>query len=137
MFEPNWSVAAPVLVTMHFTVRDRIDFLAQARVCVDLLRSRVGCLGVEVLQSVDSVEQMLITTRWQDMGSYRKAMSAYEVKEKVIPFLSRARDDDSTFEVLVAAHADDVRTYESGLSADADRTSLGTAGTPSAPRLDS
>jgi len=106
-------------------------------VCVDLLRSRVGCLGVEVLQSVDSVEQMLITTRWQDMGSYRKAMSAYEVKEKVIPFLSRARDDDSTFEVLVAAHADDVRTYESGLSADADRTSLGTAGTPSAPRLDS
>ncbi|MFM8515757.1 MAG: antibiotic biosynthesis monooxygenase [Actinomycetota bacterium] len=136
MFEPNWSTAAPVLVTMRFTVRDRVDFLAQARVCVEVLRTRAGCLGVEVLQSVDSVEQMLITTRWQDMGSYRKAMSAYEVKEKVIPFLSHARDEDSTFETLVRADAKESAMYDSGLSADAESTSLGSASTPRAPRLD-
>jgi quinol monooxygenase YgiN len=139
VFEPNWSAAAPVLVTMRFTVpqRERTAFLGQARAGVDLLRSRAGCLGVEVLQSVDHAEEILITTRWQDMGSYRKAMSAYEIKEKVIPFLSQARDEDSTFELLVQADSGDVRTYDSGLSADAETTQLGSASTPAAPRLDS
>lgn len=89
-----------------------------------------------MLQSVDSIEEMLITTRWKDMGSYRKAMSAYDVKEKVIPFLSHARDEDSTFEALIHADAQDVQTYDSGLSADAESTTLGSASTPSAPRLD-
>lgn len=121
---------------MRFTARDRVDFLAQARVCVELLRTRAGCLGVEILQSVDSVEELLITTRWLDMGSYRKAMSAYEIKSKVIPFLSYARDEDSTFETLVQADADRIQTYDSGLSADAESTNLGSASTPSAPRLD-
>jgi len=136
VFEPNWSAAAPVLVTMRFHVEDRSDFLAQARICVELLRGRAGCLGVDVLQSVDSATEMLITTRWQDMGSYRKAMSAYEIKEKVIPFLSHARDEDSTFESVLQADAADVRTFDSGLSADADSTQLGSASTPAAPRLD-
>ena len=136
MFEPNWSTAAPVLVTMRFTVRDRVDFLAQAGVCVEVLRTRAGCLGVDVLQSVDSIEELLITTRWLDVGSYRKAMSAFEVKEKVIPFLSHARDEDSTFETLVRADVNVSQTYDSELSADAESTSLGSASTPSAPRLD-
>ena len=139
MIEPNWSAAAPVLVTMRFTVAqdERSDFLRDARVCVDLLRMRVGCLGVDVSQSVDVAEELLITTRWVDMGSYRRAMSAYEIKERVIPFLSRARDEESTFESLVRGDAEGVTTFDSGLSADAAITELGSASTPSAPRLDS
>jgi hypothetical protein len=120
---------------MRFAVEDRSDFLVQARVAVELLRTRAGCLGIDVFQSVDSVGEMLITTRWQDMGSYRKAMSAYEVKESVIPFFSQARDEYSTFETIVRADADGTRTFESGLSADAESTSLGSASTPHAPRL--
>lgn len=124
---------------MRFTVsrEERTTFLRDAREAGELLRGREGCLGIDILQSVDRDDLMMITTRWESMGSYRRAMSAYEVKERVIPFLSRARDEDSTFETLLAGTAAGVEEFHSGLAADAQTTQLGSASTPAAPRLES
>lgn len=116
---------------------ERTRFLREAREAVELLRGREGCVGIDILQSVDRDDLLMITTRWESMGSYRRAMSAYEVKERVIPFLSRARDEDSTFETLLAATAAGVAEFHSGLAADAQITQLGSASTPAAPRLES
>lgn len=124
---------------MRFTVgtAERGDFLRQSRTAAQMLRAREGCLGVEVLQSVDDAESMMITTRWESMGRYRRAMSAYDIKEQVIPFLSRARDEDSTFETILRTTVDGTQEFDSGLAADAQTTRLGSASTPAAPRLES
>lgn len=139
MIEPNWSEAAPVVVTMRFTVttEERGEFLQRAREAASMLRTRQGCLGIDLLQSVDAADSLMITTRWDSMGSYRRAMSAYDIKEQVIPFLSQARDEDSTFETILQASPEGTREFDSGLAADAQSTRLGSASTASAPRLGS
>ena len=123
---------------MRFTVprEQRAEFLREARQTVELLRGRAGCRGVDVLQSVDRDELLAITTRWDSMGSYRRALSAYEIKERVIPFLSHTLDEDSTFETLLAGSAAGIDEFHSGLAADARTTQLGSASTPAAPRLE-
>ncbi|HSS66940.1 MAG TPA: antibiotic biosynthesis monooxygenase, partial [Nocardioidaceae bacterium] len=48
----------------------------------------------------DEPSLWLLTTEWRDVGSYRRALSSYEVKAQVVPLLSRAIDEPSAFEVL-------------------------------------
>ena len=45
----------------------------------------------------------LLTSEWDDVGSYRRALSTYEVKITAVPLLSRAIDEPTAFEVLTDA----------------------------------
>ncbi len=42
----------------------------------------------------------MLTTQWEHVGAYRRALSAYEVKLHAVPLLSRAIDEPSAFEVV-------------------------------------
>jgi hypothetical protein len=42
----------------------------------------------------------VLETRWTNVGSYRRALSAYDVKLGAVPLLSRAIDEPSAYEVL-------------------------------------
>ena len=42
----------------------------------------------------------MLVTRWQDVGSYRRALSSYDVKVGAVPLLSRAIDEPSAYEPL-------------------------------------
>jgi hypothetical protein len=42
----------------------------------------------------------VMVTRWRDVGSYRRALSSYDVKVGAVPILSRAIDEPSAFEAL-------------------------------------
>jgi hypothetical protein len=37
--------------------------------------------------------------RWRDVGSYRRALSSYDVKVTAVPLLSRALDEPSAYEL--------------------------------------
>ena len=41
-----------------------------------------------------------MVTRWRDVGSYRRALSSYDVKVGAVPLLSRAIDEPSAYETL-------------------------------------
>ena len=41
-----------------------------------------------------------MVTRWKDVGSYRRALSSYDVKVGAVPLLSRAIDEPSAYESL-------------------------------------
>jgi quinol monooxygenase YgiN len=122
---------------MRFRVDDvdRAEFLANARGAIELLRHSAGFLTASIGQSVDESQLLTIQTEWESVGAYRSAMSSYEVKATVIPFLSHAVDEPTVFEALVIATPTHLLDFESGLASDAKEVSLGEAATDHAPRL--
>jgi quinol monooxygenase YgiN len=51
-------------------------------------------------RNVDDPALWVMVTRWRDDGSYRRALSSYDVKMGAVPLLSRAIDEPSAFEDL-------------------------------------
>lgn len=73
---------------------------ADLSAAVQLLASKPGCEDAWVGRNVDDPELWTMVTRWADPGSYRRALSSYEVKMHVVPVLNRALDEPSAYEPL-------------------------------------
>ena len=74
--------------------RFRQDLHAAAEVLgrqTGFARSRIG-------RNTDDPELWLLTTEWEGVGAYRRALSAYDVKLTAVPVLSRAIDEPSAYE---------------------------------------
>jgi quinol monooxygenase YgiN len=74
------------------------EFRAGVEVAHRTLAQRPGYLGGDVGRNLDDPELWVLTTRWQNVGSYRRALSAYDVKLSAVPLLSRAIDEPSAYE---------------------------------------
>jgi quinol monooxygenase YgiN len=85
------------------TERDR--FREDVQLALDTLAARPGFLDGGIGRNVDDPTLWLLQTRWKDVGSYRRALSAYEVKMTAVPLLSRALDEPSAYEVVVPGAA--------------------------------
>ena len=73
---------------------------------LDVLHRRPGFVDGTVGRNLDEPELWLLTTRWENVGSYRRALSAYDVKLTAVPLLSRAIDEPSAYEVVEPGDAD-------------------------------
>jgi len=89
-----------VLVLTRFRPDDEVAFRAEAEAVAALLRSRPGCREVVLGRNVDDPGLWTLTSRWDDVGSYRRGIGSYEVKLHGVPFLSRALDEPSAYEVV-------------------------------------
>ncbi len=89
-----------VIVLSRFEVAssDVAEFLDQARAAVAVLVAREGCLSVDLARNLDEPTLWTITSRWRNVGSYRRALQGYEAKVAVVPLLSRAVDEPSAYE---------------------------------------
>lgn len=72
----------------------------RARVALAALAARPGYRGGRVGRAVDAPSSWLITTEWDDMGSYRRSLSGYDVKIAATPLLAQAIGEPSAYEVL-------------------------------------
>lgn len=63
-----------------------------------LLAERPGFEDGRRGRNVDDPTLWVLVTRWADVGSYRRALSTYDVKVGAVPLLSRALDEPSAFE---------------------------------------
>jgi hypothetical protein len=99
------------------------------------LAERPGFRTGWLTRSVDEPELLVLAHEWDDVGSYRRAVSAYEVK-LLWPVLASALDESSAFEVLVRRTPDSVVESASARGADADTVGLGHAAAPHVPRGD-
>jgi quinol monooxygenase YgiN len=88
-----------VLVVNRFREADPAfrEHLEQALAVVTAQR---GCEDGRLGRNVDDPELWVMVTRWADVGSYRRALSSYDVKIGAVPLLSRALDEPSAFEDL-------------------------------------
>ena len=73
------------------------DELQQA---LDALAERPGHLSGAIGRNVDDPELWVLSTSWEHVGAYRRALSAYDVKLRAVPLLSRALDEPSAYELV-------------------------------------
>jgi quinol monooxygenase YgiN len=71
--------------------------LQQAR---EALAERPGYVGSRIGRNTDEPELWVLTTEWESVGAYRRALSAYDVKLTAVPVLSRALDEPSAYELV-------------------------------------
>jgi hypothetical protein len=87
-----------VLVVNRFRGDDALRTDLEAAVAV--LASMPGFVDSSLGRNLDEPELWVLVTRWRDVGSYRRALSSYDVKVGVVPVLSRAVDEPSAYEVV-------------------------------------
>ncbi len=92
-----------IVVTRHRVADPGVDeFLDAARAALTALSERPGYLRGRVGRAADDRGLWAVVTEWVDVGSYRRALSAYEVRVRAVPLLSTALDEPSAYEVVVS-----------------------------------
>jgi len=91
-----------VLVVSRFVVplEDGEAFRAELAAAHAVLAERPGYVDGQVGRNLDDPTLWLLSTRWEHVGAYRRALSSYEVKLQAVPLLSRAVDEPSAYEVV-------------------------------------
>jgi quinol monooxygenase YgiN len=91
-----------VLVVNRFRVetQDAEAFRSDVTAAHALLAASPGYVDGAVGRNVDDPGLWVLQTRWRDVGSYRRALSSYEVKLAAVPLLSRALDEPSAYELV-------------------------------------
>ena len=125
-----------MLVVTRYRVEadDRESFRTDARVALEALTARPGCIGGTVGRAVDDAALWTLTTWWESVGAYRRALSSYDVKLIAVPLMYRAIDEPTAFEALVVwTPGTGIADVEGGLAPDAERAGPGRRGSHGTP----
>ena len=93
-----------MLVVTRFRVpeEDTDSFRVDVGIAHEALAARPGYVDGSVGRNVDEPTLWVLTTRWEHVGAYRRALSSYDVKMRAVPVLYRAVDDPSAYELVDA-----------------------------------
>ena len=105
-----------MLLVCRFVPPVPADLLSRARRALELLTRAEGCRGGELGRAVDEPDHWVLTVRFASVNAYRRALGPFEVREQVIPLLSEAEPDPSTYETLLAAVNGEVAEFPSLLA---------------------
>jgi quinol monooxygenase YgiN len=91
-----------VIVVNRFRVEEAEaeQFRSDVQAALETLALRPGYLDGQVGRNVDDSTLWVLATTWANVGSYRRALSAYDVKVTAVPLLSRAVDEPSAYELV-------------------------------------
>lgn len=97
-----------MLVVTRYVVpeEEAAAFADQARAALDALRARPGCRVAVLGRAADDAGLWTLTTRWDSVGSYRRALGSFEVKLHAVPLMYRAVDEPTAFEELLTWEPD-------------------------------
>ena len=94
----------------HFDFAVESELCEHARRALELLAGGPGYLGgrfgVATDQDFDRASGSTLNsvyalvTEWENVGSYRRALSGFEIKMEVVPLLARALDEPGGFEEI-------------------------------------
>lgn len=65
-----------------------------------LLADKPGYVDGAIGRNLDEPDLWVLTTRWANVGAYRRALSSYDLKLHGVPVLSRAIDEPGAYEVV-------------------------------------
>ena len=74
-------------------------FEKDIKAAFDALASCAGFIDGEYGQNLDDSSLWALVTRWENVGSYRRALSAMRTKLEAIPLLARAIDEPGAYEI--------------------------------------
>jgi quinol monooxygenase YgiN len=100
-----------VIVVNRFRVPEdeQEGFRADLERARELLVAQQGYAGGRIGRNADDPELWVLVTEWDGPGAYRRALSAYDVKLAAVPTLSRALDEPSAYETVVAGEPLNIR----------------------------
>ncbi|MDQ1586171.1 MAG: hypothetical protein QOH80_1536 [Actinomycetota bacterium] len=75
-------------------------FLTQGRAVLEIFARQRGFVRGHLGRSADDPARWLLSTEWEGVGAYRRALSAYDVRVEATDFLNRAVEEPTAFEVL-------------------------------------
>lgn len=131
-----------MLVVTRYRVppADAVSFRDRARRALEVLAAKPGWRGGHVGRAADDPELWVVSSEWENVGSYRRALSSYESKLEAVPLLSLAIDEPTAFEIVAtvpasgaADPATSTGTGRSVRASDADEIGLGQAAAPVVP----
>jgi len=73
-------------------------FQSQLSAALDSFSKYKGFIDGEYGQNLDDLTLWSLVTRWENVGSYRRALSTNDVKMNVIPTLAQAIDEPGAYE---------------------------------------
>ena len=73
-------------------------FRADLERALEVLAQQKGHVAGRVGRNLDEPELWVLFTEWENVGSYRRALSSYDVKMTAVATLSRAIDEPSAYE---------------------------------------
>ena len=79
---------------------EAVAFRGDLESALTVLAQQRGYAEGNLGRNLDDQTLWVMVTRWQDVGSYRRALSSYDVKVGAVPILSRAVDEPSAYEPL-------------------------------------
>jgi heme-degrading monooxygenase HmoA len=74
------------------------NFRTELEAARDALAECVGYIDGSIGQNLDQPSLWVLMTRWENVGSYRRALSAMRSKLEAIPVLARAIDEPGAYE---------------------------------------
>jgi quinol monooxygenase YgiN len=91
-----------VFVVIRFRVGEpaQAEFAVRAQAAVDVLAKQKGFVSAQVGRNLDDPELLALHLQWENVGSYRRALSPYEVKVAAVPLLSQAIDEPTAYDDL-------------------------------------
>ncbi len=91
-----------MLVVTRYTVPEpeAEQFLRRAREALAALAQRPGYRAGRIGRAAEEPTLWVLTTEWDNVGSYRRALGNFEVKVTAVPLLSLAHNEPSAFELL-------------------------------------
>ncbi len=89
-----------MIAVLRFDAEEE-SLLAELEELLELLAVRPGFVRGRVGRAADDPTAWVLLTEWSGAGTYRRALSSYEMKVRA-PLLGRARPEASAFEVLAA-----------------------------------
>lgn len=93
-----------MLVVNRFRAADLPDagtsLRADLELVLGLLADKPGYVTGWVGRNIDDPDLWVLTTRWENVGAYRRALSSYDLKLHGVPVLSRAIDEPGAYEVV-------------------------------------
>jgi hypothetical protein len=90
-----------VLVVNRFRAgTDPVGLRSDLELVHGLLAAQTGYVDGWVGRNLDDPDLWTLTTRWINVGAYRRALSTYDLKLHGVPVLSRALDEPGGYEVV-------------------------------------
>ena len=89
-----------VVIRFRVGASEQAEFAERMRAAVDVLAKQKGFVAARIGRNVDDPELLALSMEWENVGSYRRALSPYEVKLTAVPLLSQAVDEPSAYDDL-------------------------------------
>jgi quinol monooxygenase YgiN len=79
---------------------DASTFTSEVRAAIEALASRPGHLSSRLARALDDPSVWVLVSEWENVGSYRRALSSYDVKMASGVLMDSVVPEPTAFEVV-------------------------------------